>query len=96
MRVVFEAMSKALYEVKICFIYSFQHLLRQLSRQRNKLGYFDMICSGQMHTACFSSLYRYLVACTLIAKQLVSLSFQITNGGWLIYNSSLSPFDKDE
>lgn len=48
-----------------------------------------------MHTACFSSLYCCLVDCTLIAEQLVSLSFRITDGGWLIYSSSLSPFDKD-
>lgn len=55
-----------------------------------------MICSGQMQTACCLSLYCYLVACALIAEQLVSLLFWITNGGWLTYNTSLRPFDKDE
>lgn len=88
-------MSKVLLKSE-CFICFFQHFLSQLSLQGNKLGYFDLICSGQTSTACFSSLYCFLVACTLPAEQLVSLSFPITNGGWLIYNSSLSPVGKDE
>lgn len=95
MRTAFNVMSKVLLKSE-CFICFFQHFLSQLSLQGNKLGYFDLICSGQMSTACFSSLYCFLVACTLPAEQLVSLSFPITNGGWLIYNSSLSPVGKDE
>lgn len=95
MRTAFNVMSKVLLKSE-CFICFFQHFLSQLSLQGNKLTYFDLICSGQMSTACFSSLYCFLVACTLPAEQLVSLSFPITNGGWLIYNSSLNPVGKDE